>query len=490
MVDFLHGAEVQEVDSGARTISTVKMSVIGIVVVAENSAAATSASLTLGSTALADDLNFTAVKPGRDGNAINITIVKATEESQTTSVSVTGQAITITLGNDSETSGNAFRVCAVVNASAEASALVTCTTTSTEEETEILDTTTKVFLENGTDEPFPLDTPVLVYGDEKYAEPLGTDTDAYKYIAQLMEQYGALVVVVRAKYSSDADEQKSNIINAIEMFKIAKAKIEVKPRILIAPGYSHDDAVGAKLESVSFKLRAISYLDMAMTASKTSAMQRTKLYGERVEVQWPWHKIWDTDLNQYIHMPSSVSAVGLRCRIDSEFGVHYSKSNNEYYNLSGTYEDVQWELSDKSSVANVLNSNKVSTTILASGFLHWGNRTCSNDSKWVFETSRRTIDMVNDSVESSMMWAVDRPGTTQWLQDVLESINNYLRGLKTQGVIVDGKAWLAEDVNTPDLMSQGVYYFDFDVGLYYPGEHLIFRSKVNNGYLEEVLNNV
>ena len=88
------------------------------------------------------------------------------------------------------------------------------------------------------------------------------------------------------------------------------------------------------------------------------------------------------------------------------------------------------------------------------------------------------------------MWAVDEPGTTQYMQDVLGGINAYLRQLKNEGVIPGGSAWLDKELNTPELMAQGIYYFDFDFGVYYPAEHLIFRSRLNNGYLEEVIANV
>ncbi|EJS1626716.1 phage tail protein, partial [Vibrio cholerae] len=48
MTQFLHGAEVIEIDDGSRPIQTVKSAVIGLVGTAPLSAAATSAALTIG----------------------------------------------------------------------------------------------------------------------------------------------------------------------------------------------------------------------------------------------------------------------------------------------------------------------------------------------------------------------------------------------------------------------------------------------------------
>lgn len=492
MPEFLHGSEVIEVDDGVRSISTVKMSVIGIAVQSALAASATKATLTLGSAAVDDDLTFTAVTAGVAGNAINVTIAEATDVDQAIAVTVSGKAITITLGSDSSGDPNST-VTDVVTAYAlvaEAMALATISTTTSSDDADVPEAVSKQFLEDGTDEPFPLNTPVLVYGNERDAEGLDTTSDAYKYITQIMEQYGALAVVVRGETSADEATQKSNIITAIDAFKDAKSEVEYTPRILIAPGYSHDDGVGKALESAAAKLRAVTYLDMDVAATSKAAMKRRKSYGERVEIMWPQDVVYDTDLNTNVYMPKSVSAAGLRARIDTESGVHFSKSNKEIYNTVGTEQPVEWALSDSSTLANVLNENRVSTTIREGGFRHWGNRNCSIDAKWTFETTRRVADMINDSIELNHLWAVDRPGTTQYMQDVLGGVNAYLRQLKNEGVIPGGSCWLDKDINTPTLMAQGIYYFDFDFGVYYPAEHLIFRSRLNNGYLEEVIANV
>ncbi len=396
------------------------------------------------------------------------------------------------MGSDSEgnPNSNTRAVVTAFEAKAEAMALVRISTEATEETADIPEVVNKQFLASGSDEPFPLNTPRLIYGNERDAKGLGVTENAYKYIKQIMEQYGALVVVVRAESSADETVQKANIIKAIAAFKNAKSETEYTPRIFIAPGHSHDDGVGKALESIAAKLRGIAYLDMDVAATELEAMKRRKSYGERVEIMWPQDVVFDTDLNTNVPMPKSVSAAGLRARIDAQRGVHVSKSNKPIYNIIGTNQKVEWALNDKSCLANVLSENRVSTTIREGGFRHWGNRTCSIDAKWTFETTRRVADMINDSIERAHLWAVDEPGTTQYLDDVLGGINAYLRQLKNEGVIPGGKAWLDKELNTPELMAKGVYYFDFDFGVYYPAEHLIFRSRLNNGYLEEVIANV
>lgn len=492
MPEFLHGSEVIEVNDGVRSITTVKMSVIGIAVQSAFAVSATKATLTLGSAAINDDLTFTAAAAGSAGNGINVSIALATEADQQIAVTVKDKAISITLGSDAnkKPTGTVTEIVTAYDLVAEATALAAISTTTKEADADVPEPISKQFLSGGSDEPFPLNKPVLVLGNERYAEGLGVNSQAYKYVKQIMEQYGALVVVVRTATSADSAVQKSNIIEAIGKFKDAQSEVQYKPRILIAPGYSHDDGVGKALESAAEKLRGVTYLDMDVAATYTDTMKRRKSYGGRVEIMWPQDVVFDSDLNVNTPMPKSVSAAGLRARIDAQRGVHVSKSNKEIYNTVGTNQTVDWALSDKSCLANILNENRISTTIREGGFRHWGNRNCSIDPKWTFETTRRVADMINDSIELNHLWAVDEPGTTQYMQDVLGGVNAYLRQLKNEGIIPGGKCWLDKDLNTPELMAQGIYYFDFDFGVYYPAEHLIFRSRLNNGYLEEVIANV
>ncbi|NOI20818.1 phage tail protein [Vibrio coralliilyticus] len=492
MPKWLHGSEVIEMDDGVRAITSTKMSVIGIALESDDASPATKAALAVGAAVLGDDLMFTAVSAGKDGNAISITIQSATEADAVASVDVLGKAITITLATNADTlpTTKVTDIPALIEGSNEAKALVLCTTTTDEDDAGIPDIFNKSFLEGGLDEPFPELKPVLITGRLSQAKGLGVTSEAYKSMRSIMDQTGALVVAVRAKKITAPEKSGSNIIEAINKFSEAKAETQYKPRILIAPRFSHIDGVAKALESQAARLRGFAYVDCEQTATYIDAMKRAKSFGSRVEVQWPMMKVHDTDLNQEVPRPTSEFAAGLRARIDAEKGVHWSKSNQEIYNVVGTWVPVEWELSDENCVANVLNQNKVSTVIREGGYRFWGNRSCATDPKWTFECVRRVADMINDSIESAHLWAVDMPGTTQYLQDVISGVKSYMAQLRYEGVIPGGDAWLDKELNTPETMSKGIVYFDFDYGVYYPMEHLIFRSRLNMGYLEEVISNV
>lgn len=476
MTQFLHGVEVIEIDDGSRPITTVKSAVIGLVGTAPDAAKAKAASLVIGSPILNDAIRFEAKKAGREGNAISIEIVIGEELAVSivdhkvliTVLAASTASDTVTFLKEDVALGLLLNISLVGSGEGE------------------LGTLSKTFLSGGENEPFPIGKPVVVAGSRKGAEGLGLSGTLPKAIDDVFDQCGALIVLVRVEEGEDEAATQSNIIQGCEGWLAAQTEVGYQPRILCAPEYSQFAAVASELEAKAKRLRAMAYIDCERTATYTDAMKKAKGFGERVEITWPWVRVFDTDLQKEVDRPYSARAAGLRARIDSEKGFWWSKSNQQIYGIVGTSQPVDWSLNDPNTTANMLNENKVSTIIREGGFKHWGNRTCSTDPRWTFEQTRRTADIINDSVERSHMWAVDRNITKTYVDDVIEGVNSYLRELKAQGAILGGECWADKELNTPSTIQKGIVYFDFDFCPPYPAEHIIFRSRLNNDYLEEV----
>ncbi|KQA52641.1 phage tail sheath C-terminal domain-containing protein [Vibrio cholerae] len=486
MTQFLHGAEVIEIDDGSRPIQTVKSAVIGLVGTAPLSAAATSAALTIGTAILNDGLKLTAVKTGTQGNAISVEVLAPTAASSELVVTVTNNKISIQLASDESgaLTTTATELASALMADPAAKALVTAVALG--DGSGDVAPVSRAYLSGGENEPFPLKKPVAVAGSRKLIEKLGKEGTLPAAFDDIFDQTGALVIVVRAEKGQTEEQTQANVIEAMQAFLDSQTETGYTPRILVAPEFSQFDAVASELEAKAKRLRAIAYLDCERTASYTDAMKRARQFGERVEITWPWVRVFDTELAKEIDRPYSARAAGLRARIDAEKGFWWSKSNQEIYGIVGTSQPVDWALGDPNTTANMLNENKVSTIIREGGFRHWGNRTCSTDPKWTFEQTRRTADMINDSVQRSHLWAVDRNITKTYVDDVISGVNAYLRELKALGAILGGECWADKELNTPATIQKGIVYFDFDFCPPYPAEHIVFRSRLNNAYLEEV----
>ncbi|GHY80572.1 phage tail sheath C-terminal domain-containing protein [Vibrio cholerae] len=486
MTQFLHGAEVIEIDDGSRPIQTVKSAVIGLVGTAPLSAAATSAALTIGTAILNDGLKLTAVKTGTEGNAISVEVLAPTAASSELAVTVTNNKISIQLASDESgaLTTTAAELVTALMADPAAKALVTAVALG--DGSGDVAPVSRAYLSGGENEPFPLKKPVAVAGSRKLIEKLGKEGTLPAAFDDIFDQTGALVIVVRAEKGQTEEQTQGNVIEAMQAFLDSQTETGYTPRILVAPEFSQFDAVASELEAKAKRLRAIAYLDCDRTASYTDAIKRARQFGERVEITWPWVRVFDTELAKEIDRPYSARAAGLRARIDAENGFWWSKSNQEIYGIVGTSQPVDWALGDPNTTANMLNENKVSTIIREGGFRHWGNRTCSTDPKWTFEQTRRTADMINDSVQRSHLWAVDRNITKTYVDDVISGVNAYLRELKALGAILGGECWADKELNTPATIQKGIVYFDFDFCPPYPAEHIVFRSRLNNDYLEEV----
>ena len=486
MTQFLHGVEVIEIDDGSRPIQTVKSAVIGLIGTAPLSASAVAATLTVGSSVLNDGLVFTAVTAGAAGNGISVQLINPGVANADLAVTVDSLKITVSLGTDDDAAlvSTATEVKAAIEASPDTSKMVSVALLG--DGSGDVAAASKNYLADGEDEPFPLNKPVAVAGTRKSIDKLGLQGTLAAALDDIFDQTGALVIVVRVEQADTDAVTEANIIKGMEAWKASQTETGYQPRILIAPEWSQMDAVASEMEAKASSLKAIAYVDNERTASYTDAIKRARGFGERVELYWPWVVVYDTDQAKNIDRPYSARAAGLRARIDNEKGFWWSKSNQQIYGIVGTTEAVDWALGDSSTTANMLNENKVSTIIREGGFKHWGNRTCSTDSKWQYEQTRRTADIINDSVQRAHLWAVDRNITKTYIEDVEEGVNNYLRQLKAEGAILGGECWANTELNTPATVQKGLVYFDFDFCPPYPAEHIIFRSHLNNDYIAEV----
>ena len=218
---FLHGIEIVEIDNGARPISTVRSSVIGLIGTAPNSSAAVHAVLLTGIVGSHNAITWTAEAANAAGNNITVQLCDPKAASQSLSVSVNGAAIIVNLATDSEKaiSSTAALVIAAITASDTASALLGAANTGASDGTGKVTASIKTKpLTGGLDEAFPLNTPVLVTGSRIGAMALDTigtkDGTLPDAMDAIFDQAGAMVVVVRVAAGIDDDATISNIIGA------------------------------------------------------------------------------------------------------------------------------------------------------------------------------------------------------------------------------------------------------------------------------------
>ena len=278
----------------------------------------------------------------------------------------------------------------------------------------------------------------------------------------------------------------SNADGGVNALLGAESKVHVTPRLLIAPGFTNDKAVVDAMLPVADRLRAIVIADGPGSDDDAAIAYRKQFDSARLYLVDPTVSVFDSATNADVEQPSSARVAGIIAKSDNERGFWWSPSNRPMLGINGTSRPIDFTLGDKLARANLLNENHVATVIHQNGYRLWGNRSCSSDAKWAFISVRRTADLINDSLLRAHLWAVDRNITKNYVEDVTEGVNSYLRHLKNIGAIINGKCWADPDLNTPDQIAQGKIYFDFDFTPPYPAEHITFRSSLVNDYLEEI----
>lgn len=484
----LHGVETIELTSGTVAVTTIQTAIIGLVGTAPDASAGTPASATTGTPILDNVLNFKTTIIGRAGNVISVEAVAGVPDSTVkaavpTSASWDAAALklSITLGCDEDGVLNATPadVVAVVPAQDGAKILVSGSGAG-------FVTPFTLQLTGGEDEPFPLNTPVAIVGTTMMSR-LGDTGTLKQAIADINDQRNALTVIVRVSEETTKEQQRAAVLAGIGKLSSAKAATTYQPRIVIAPGFSEDDAVGKALETVAGKLRAVAYVDCASGATLQEVVQRRQSYGARTELLRPRVQTSNSD-GQLVYRAYSAFAAGLRARIDFEKGWWWSKSNQDINNILGVEQIDEFILGERNCDANLLNMQNVSTIVRRSGFKHWGNRLCADDPQWHFESVRRTADVIEDSIQEAMLPYVDRPLDWENADDIIGTINSYMRKLVRLKAIFGGEAWLDKELNTKETLAAGELYINYDFGPKSPTELISLRVRVNNNYaLEEML---
>ena len=352
---------------------------------------------------------------------------------------------------------------------------------------------------------FPLNTPVMIAGSRVEAAKLDTVGTGLGTLPGAMDsifdQAGAVVVVVRVEAGASESATIANIVGGVnattgeyegvQAFLGAESKLGVTPRILVAPGFTHQrpngdaNPVVSELIGVSERLRAVIIADGPNTTDEAATAWAGDFGSARVYVVDPGVKKLDADGNT-ANAPASACVAGLIAKTDNDRGFWWSPSNQTVNGIIGTTRAVDFALGDANARANLLNEQGIATIIRQDGFRLWGNRTLSSDPKWMFLSVRRTADIINDSLLRAHLWAVDRNITKNYIADVTEGVNAYLRHLTAIGAILGGKCWADPDLNTADQIAQGKVYFDFDFTPPFPAEHITFRSQMTNDYLTEI----
>lgn len=331
-------------------------------------------------------------------------------------------------------------------------------------------------------------------------------------------------VLVAFNYADPTKVQDSDVIGAItsgvysgiQALQTTFGTMGFFAKILIAPGYSQFADVATAEVALANKIRAVALVDSAASTPVANAISNRGTAGnafntssKRAVLCYPQETFYDTGI-----VPTGVTLSSTGSPVASQFnavsvgpysswvagsiaaqdlanGYWWSPSNVEVEGILGP--DVQLYASaiDSTSDVNNLNSNGILTVFNAfgTGFRVWGNRSSAYPSTTApdnFISVRRTMDVIEESVELAMLQFIDQPISNALITAILASVNSFIRTLIQRGALVGGSASYDPAENPPAQLSAGHLVFDIDVMPPPPAERLTFQTFIDVSLLAQL----
>ena len=485
----LHGAEVLHLPSQATPITVGPSSVIGLVGAAPNAQAAVAARLVIGEGDAA--ISITADSAGVAGNDISVEVVATgTDEDLAATYDAATKRVTIQLATDSSgdleaASNTGALVFAAVNNSVGVAAVVTgALAAGSDGSGSLAAAVAPTPLAGGADQPFPLNTPVLL-ATSRSAAALGASgslVDAIHDVWRTSGRYGATIVAVRVDSDGAADIIGTRAAGSgIYALLRARSRTGQQPRLIAAPGLQ-DDTVTAALETVAEELHGTAVVTLSQA---TAALAITgKPATGHVYACWPKLAIYDGAAGRVRSRPADGLVLGLIARNDREESYAASPSNRRLYDVLRTAVDVDWQVDSRASTANLLSRAYITTAIRREDGLYlWGNRLLDGE----LISHRRTRFLVGDALLSYVVDYIDRNVDVPFVEFILQKMNSFLRTQTLARKLSGGRAWFDPQYNTADTLSSDRVTFSFELGLYNVAEQITFRSSVSTDYNERII---
>jgi uncharacterized protein len=288
------------------------------------------------------------------------------------------------------------------------------------------------------------------------------------------------------------------------------------PKILIAPGYSQDASVATALDAMANKIRAVALVDSPPGTSPTTAITNRGVVGNsfassssRTVLCYPQETFLDTgilrtgvtlnaagkplqsEFNANAVAPYSQWVAGAIAAKDLAQDYWWSPSNTPVDGMLVPDVQLYASILDASSDTNNLNAAGIVTVFNAfgTGLRVWGNRSAAYPTSAApdnFISVRRTMDVIEESLELAMLQFIDQPISNALIDAILASANAFIRSLIQRGALVAGAASFNPAENPAAQIAAGQLVFDIDVMPPPPAERITFEAFIDTTLLQQL----
>lgn len=345
---------------------------------------------------------------------------------------------------------------------------------------------------------FPLNTPIFHTSAYNVLGKAGEKGTLAKSLDAIVDQADAQIVIVRVQESDNADTLKANVIGSatggnytgLKALRRAKAITGQTPKILGVPEMDSQDVV-TELVGLAQATRAFVYASAGGAENISEVTSYRQNFGQR-ELMLIDNDFLAFDTTAKANKPAATIArvLGARAKLDMQVGWHKSISNTEINGVSALKYGRTFDLLDKNCDANTLNNADITTLIRENGFRVWGNRTCSSDPMLAFEVAVRSAQIIQETIASAFLWAMDKPMHPSLIEDIIMGINAKLAEYVNKGYILGARVFLDKGKVTPQAIQAGQFAFDYEWTYVPPLENMVFNQHNTDTFFVNLVDKV
>lgn len=273
---------------------------------------------------------------------------------------------------------------------------------------------------------------------------------------------------------------KSKIILGINSLKNVESVVGYKPKLIVAPRFSHDLDVSTELTSVAGRILAMAVVDLYKNTESEAVLAVGSFGTSRVLLCDPYVKVWDTFLSQEVNQPLSARRAGLIAWGDAqwEYGFADSHSNRVINGISGTARAIEFN-AGADCEADRLRTIGIGTVVRYNGFRMWGGETTDIDPIWQDHTRVRIFDRICEAALNGLFWAIDRRADV--LKSVKDSVEQMLLALQGSKVLLGFNVYWDAEKNTKANITAGKFYLVAEM----QNMPIVKRLEVNFSYVDK-----
>jgi phage tail sheath protein FI len=308
---------------------------------------------------------------------------------------------------------------------------------------------------------FPIGARVILRGPGDAADigATGTLKDA---VNMIYRQSRPVVVLVREDEGANLAATMTNIqgdataMTGIHAFKTVFGEHGFEPKILIAPGFTHQrdaaaNLVAVDLVSVAKELDGVAILDGPSTSEAAAITYAGDFNGPVMIAENQAIRI---EGGQPVPFMASPIAAGLMAGLE----VHEAIMNRPVSGVSSLKRGVGYSLTNPSAEVHKLNAAGVTPLVnTADGFAFWGLRAPGSVR---YLTDYRIDAAISDAISRGLRWSIGKTINSNLRQEIRFKIETFLRSMQQRGIIYGFRVQFDPELNDEAALEASQIWVD------------------------------